>query len=133
MKFKVGDTAEISRTITSEDIRAFADVSGDHNPVHFDDEFARRMRFEGRIAHGMLTASLLSSAIGNQLPGPGTVYLGQALQFVAPVYPGDTITARVTVTSIREDKPILKLETVCVNQRNEPVLKGEATVLFRSA
>jgi 3-hydroxybutyryl-CoA dehydratase len=133
MKFKVGDSAEISRTITSEDIRAFADVSGDHNPVHFDDEFARRMRFEGRIAHGMLTASLLSSAIGNQLPGPGTVYLGQALQFVAPVYPGDTITARVTVTSIREDKPILKLETVCVNQRNEPVLKGEATVLLRSA
>jgi 3-hydroxybutyryl-CoA dehydratase len=133
MKFKVGDSAEISRTITSEDVRAFADVSGDHNPVHFDDEFARRMRFEGRIAHGMLTASLLSSAIGNQLPGPGTVYLGQALQFVAPVYPGDTITARVTVTSIREDKPILKLETVCVNQRNEPVLKGEATVLLRSA
>jgi 3-hydroxybutyryl-CoA dehydratase len=133
MKFKVGDTAEISRTITSEDIRAFADVSGDQNPVHFDDEFARRMRFEGRIAHGMLTASLLSSAIGNQLPGAGTVYLGQALQFVAPVYPGDTITARVTVKSIREDKPILKLETVCVNQRNEPVLKGEATVLLRSA
>ena len=132
MKFKPGDTAQESRTIKAEDIVAFAETSGDHNPVHFDDSFAKRMGFNGRIAHGMLTAAFLSSVIGNSLPGPGTIYLGQAFRFTAPVYPGDTITARITVTSVREDKPILKLETICLNQRQETVLSGEATVLFRS-
>ena len=126
----IGDTASISKTITDDDIRRFADVTGDHNPVHIDNEYAARSRFGRRIAHGMLTASLLSSVIANKLPGEGTIYLGQSLQFVAPVFPGDVVTARVTVTSIREDKPIAKLETVCLNQRDEIVVKGEATVLI---
>ena len=129
MKFKVGDSAEITKTIEQSDINAFADVTGDHNPVHVDEEFAKTTRFGKRIAHGMLTASLISAVLANRLPGEGSVYLGQTLQFVAPVFPGDEITARVTVKEIREDKPIVKLETICVNQRDEIVIRGEATVL----
>jgi len=129
MKLNVGDTAEISKTITESDIEAFAEVTGDRNPVHLDEEFAKTTRFGRRIAHGMLTASLISSVLANQLPGEGSVYLGQTLQFVAPVFPGDEITARVTVTEVRENRPIVKLETVCVNQRGETVIRGEATVL----
>jgi 3-hydroxybutyryl-CoA dehydratase len=126
MKFKPGDTASLSRTISDADIRAFADATGDRNPLHLDEEFAKQTRFGRRIAHGMLSASLISAVIANELPG--SIYLGQTLQFVAPVFPGDTVTARVTVSGIREDKPILKLETVCTNQRDEVVIKGEATV-----
>lgn len=129
MNFSVGDSAEITKTIEQADIDAFADVTGDHNPVHVDEEFAKTTRFGRRIAHGMLTASLISSVLANKLPGEGSVYLGQNLQFVAPVFPGDEVTARVTVKEIREGKPILKLETICVNQRNEIVIRGEATVL----
>ena len=129
MKFKPGDTASLSRTISNDDIRAFAKATGDHNPLHLDEEFAKQTRFGKRIAHGMLSASLISAVIADELPGQGSVYLGQTLQFVAPVFPGDTVTARITVTSIREDKPIIKLETVCTNQRDEVVIRGEATVL----
>lgn len=129
MKFKPGDTASLSRTISEDDIRAFANATGDRNPLHLDEEFARQTRFGRRIAHGMLSASLISAVIADKLPGQGSIYLGQTLQFVAAVFPGDTVTARVTVTGIREDKPIIKLETVCTNQRDEVVIKGEATVL----
>ncbi|HLM25056.1 MAG TPA: MaoC family dehydratase [Pyrinomonadaceae bacterium] len=128
--FSVGDSAEITKTIEQADIDAFAGVTGDHNPVHVDEEFAKTTRFGRRIAHGMLTASLISSVLANKLPGEGSVYLGQTLQFIAPVFPGDEITARVTVKEIREDKPILKLETICINQRNEIVIRGEATILI---
>lgn len=128
MVLKVGDTASVTKTITDEDIRAFADLTGDHNPVHLDDEFAMTTRFGRRIAHGMLSAGLISSVLANKLPGSGAVYLSQSLSFVAPVYPGDTVTARVTVLKVREDKPIVTLETVCTNQRDEPVIRGEAVV-----
>jgi 3-hydroxybutyryl-CoA dehydratase len=128
MKFRLGDTASLSKTISDADVRAFADVTGDHNPIHLDEEFAKQTRFGRRIAHGMLSASLISAVIANELPGQGSIYLGQTLQFVGPVFPGDTVLARVTVTSIREDKPIIKLETVCTNQRDEVVIRGEATV-----
>ena len=131
MKFSVGDTAEITKTIEQSDIDAFARVTGDHNPVHVDEEFAKTTRFGKRIAHGMLTASLISAVLANKLPGEGSVYLGQTLQFVAPVFPGDEITARVTVKEVRKDKPVVKLETICVNQREEVVVRGEATVLSR--
>ena len=126
---KPGDTAEITKIIEQADIDAFADLTGDHNPVHVDEEFAKTTRFGRRIAHGMLTASLISSVLANNLPGEGSVYLGQTLEFKAPVFPGDEITARVTVKEIREDKPIVKLETLCINQRDEIVIRGEATVL----
>jgi acyl dehydratase len=131
MTFKVGDTAEITRTIEQADVQAFADLTGDHNPIHVDESFAKTTRFGRRIAHGMLTASLISSVLASKLPGEGSVYLGQTLQFVAPVFPGDEITARVTVREIREDKPILKLETLCLNQRGDVVIHGEATVYIR--
>jgi len=130
MALQVGDTAFVTKTITDDDIRTFADLTGDHNPVHLDEVYASGTRFGRRIAHGMLTASLISSVLANHLPGRGTVYLSQSLKFVAPVYLDDTVTARVTVTGIREDKPIATLETVCINQRDEPLVKGEAVVLF---
>jgi 3-hydroxybutyryl-CoA dehydratase len=129
MNYSIGDSDEFTRTITDSDIQMFADVTGDHNPIHVDEAFAKTTRFGRRIAHGMLTASLISSVLANKLPGEGSVYLGQTLQFVAPVFPGDEVTARVTVKEIREDKPILKLDTTCLNQRNEIVIRGEATVL----
>ncbi|HKU73050.1 MAG TPA: MaoC family dehydratase [Pyrinomonadaceae bacterium] len=131
MNFKVGDSAEITKTIEQADIHAFADVTGDHNPIHVDEAFAQTTRFGRTIAHGMLSASLISAVLANKLPGEGSIYLGQTLQFVAPVFPGDEITARVTVKEIREDKPIVKLETICLNQRGEVVIRGEATVLSR--
>lgn len=130
MKLKIGDTATRSKTIADADIRAFADVSGDHNPIHLDDEFASQTMFGKRIAHGMLSASLISAVLANDLPGHGSIYLGQTLKFVAPVFIGDEITARVTVTFVREGKPIAKLETVCTNQRGEIVIEGEATVHY---
>lgn len=126
---KLGDSAEITKKIEQADVDAFADLTGDHNPVHVDEEFAKTTRFGRRIAHGMLTASLISSVLANKLPGAGSVYLGQTLKFVAPVFPGDEITARVTVKEIRDNKPVVKLETVCLNQRDEIVIRGEATVL----
>src|SRR6476659_6419583 len=126
---KPGDTAEITKKSEQADVDAFAELTGDHNPVHVDEEFAKTTRFRRRIAHGMLTASLISAVLANKLPGEGSVYLGQTLQFVAPVFPGDEVTARVTVKEIREDKPIIKLDTICVNQRDELVIRGEATVL----
>ncbi len=95
MKIKVGDSASISKTITDGDIQAFADVTGDHNPIHLDDEYAAKTRFGSRIAHGMLSAALISAVLANELPGAGSVYLSQTLKFVKPVFPGDTVTARV--------------------------------------
>ena len=129
MNFKAGDSAEVSKTITEEDVRAFAELTGDRNPVHLDEEYASTTRFGRRIAHGMLGASLVSAVIANELPGRGSVYLSQTLRFTAPVFLGDTVTARVTVTRVREDKPVVTLETVCTNQRGERVVEGEAVVL----
>lgn len=125
----VGASASLSKTVTDDDVRKFGEVSLDTNPVHFDEAVAAKTRFKGRIAHGMLAAGLISAVLGTQLPGPGTIYLGQTLSFKGAVRLGDTITARVTVKSRRPDKPILVLETVVVNQRDEVVLTGEATVL----
>ena len=129
MKFTPGDTAAVTKTITQADIEKFAELSGDRNSIHLDENYAKGTRFHGCIAHGMLTSSLISNVIGNHLPGLGSIYLGQSLRFVAPVFPGDMITARVTVISVRPDKPIVTLETVCTNQRGEAVVKGEAVVL----
>lgn len=133
MTLKAGDAAEISKTITDEDVRAFAELTGDRNPVHLDDAYAATTRFGRRIAHGMLGASLISTVLASELPGRGTVYLSQTLRFTAPVFLGDTVTSRVTVTRVREDKPVVTLETVCTNQRGERVVEGEAVVLLPKA
>lgn len=124
-----GDKASRTTTITDEMIRAFADLTGDTNPVHLDDEYAAGTRFGRRIAHGMIAAGLISAALANDLPGPGTVYLSQTLHFKAPVYPGDILTTTVEVKSMRPDKPIATLGTVCTNQEGTVVLEGEAVVL----
>lgn len=126
-----GAKATRPQTITDEMVRTFASLTGDNNPVHLDDEYAATTRFGKRIAHGMIAASLISAALANDLPGPGTVYLSQTLQFKAPVYPGDTVIAIIEVKSVREDKPIATLTTTCVNQENIVVLEGEAVVLFK--
>ena len=125
-----GDIASRSLAISDETIRAFAEVTGDTNPVHLDDEYAAGTRFGRRIAHGMIAAGLISATLANDLPGPGTVYLNQSLKFKLPVYPGDTVTATVEVLNVREDKPIVTLSTVCTNQNDKVVLEGEAVVLL---
>jgi 3-hydroxybutyryl-CoA dehydratase len=125
-----GDKASRTTTITDEMIRTFAALTGDSNPVHLDDAYAASTRFGRRIAHGMIVAGLISAAIANDLPGPGTVYLSQTLQFKGPVYPGDTIRTTVEVKKIRPDKPIITLGTVCTNQDDKVVLEGEAVVML---
>jgi 3-hydroxybutyryl-CoA dehydratase len=125
-----GDKASRTTPITDNMIRAFAEISGDNNPIHLDDEYAAGTRFGRRIAHGMIAAGLISATIANDLPGPGTVYLSQSLKFKAPVFPGDTITTTIEVISIRPDKPIATLSTTCTNQDGVTVLEGEAVVLF---
>jgi 3-hydroxybutyryl-CoA dehydratase len=129
---EIGMSRHLTKTITDRDITLFAEVSTDHNPVHLDDAYARDTIFEGRIAHGMLTAGLISAVIGEQLPGHGTVYLGQSLKFLAPVRPGDTVRAEVTVTAIDHAKRRVTLETHCAVGKTI-VLKGEALVLAPSA
>src|SRR5512138_3959521 len=124
-----GDKASRTTLISDEMIRLFAQLTGDTNPVHLDDAYAAGTRFGRRIAHGMIAAGLISATLANDLPGPGTIYLSQSLQFKAPVYPGDTITTTVEVKTARPDKPIVTLITSCRNQGDVVVLEGEAVVL----
>ena len=126
---KVGDTASLTKTFTESDVLTFAEISGDHNPVHLDAEFAASTRFERQLVHGMLTAGMISAGLGMQLPGPGSIYMKQELNFRARVFFGDTITATVTVTKVREDKPIITLKTICSNQDGLKVISGEAVLL----
>jgi 3-hydroxybutyryl-CoA dehydratase len=125
----VGQTAEFAKTITEFDIGMFAGITGDFNPLHVNRVVAEQSRFGGRIAHGMLTASLISTVIGMYLPGPGCVYLGQTLRFTRPVKIGDTVTVTVEVLEKVVGKRRLRLATVCTNQNGEKVIDGEATVL----
>lgn len=127
---EVGQRASLSRTVTDADIEAFARLTGDNNPLHVDDAFALRSRFGRRVAHGMLSAALVSAVLGTRLPGPGAIYLQQTLRFERPVYPGDTVTATVEVTAYREDRRIATLRTTCSDQRGDLVLDGEAIVLL---
>ena len=128
---EMGMTRYIQKIITDRDIEQFAEISTDHNPVHLDDDYARDTIFEGRIAHGMLTAGLISAVIGEQLPGHGTIYMSQNLKFLAPVRPGDLVHAEVKVVDMLIDKRRVKLDCRCeVNGKN--VLVGEAMVLAPS-
>lgn len=132
MKFEeltVGRSAAFTKTITEADVTMFAGVTGDFNPVHIDAVAAAKTRFGGRIAHGMLSAGLISAAIASRLPGPGSIYLGQTLKFTQPVRIGDTVTATVTVAEVLTKRRV-KLTTTCRNQNGETVLEGEATVML---
>jgi 3-hydroxybutyryl-CoA dehydratase len=128
---EMGMTRYLRKQVTDQDIEMFAEVSTDRNPVHLDDAYAQDTIFEGRIAHGMLTAGLISAVIGEQLPGHGTVYLGQSLKFLAPVRPGDTVYAEVKVTDIDIAKRRVTLETHC-SVDGKKVVIGEAKVLAPS-
>lgn len=128
---EIGMMRFVEKVISDTDIRLFADISTDRNPVHLDEQYARDTMFAGRIAHGMLTASLVSAVIGEQLPGHGSIYLGQSLKFLAPVYPGDRVVAEVSVREIDHAKRRVTLDCVC-KVSDKPVLKGEALVLAPS-
>ena len=123
----LGQTAEYEKQVTDEDVRKFADISGDYNPIHLDDEFAKDSMFGARIAHGILTASHISAVIGYIFPGPGWIYLGQSLQFRAPVKIGDTVHTAVEVTNTVAEKNIVELSTIC-KVGDTVVLKGTATI-----
>ncbi len=125
---KVGMSAMFGKTVTEADIMAYAGVSGDTNPIHLHDGFARTTRFGQRIAHGMLSAGFISAVIGTRLPGPGSVYIAQTLSFMAPVLIGETVTAVVTITAIDEKRRRVTLKTQCLNG-DKVVIDGEATIL----
>ncbi len=127
-QLKVGDTAQFSKTVTETDIYLFAGVSGDLNPAHIDEAYAKETFFKGRIAHGMLSAGFISAVIGMQLPGPGSIYMKQSLSFLAPVRIGDTITAVAEVAELLEEKKRVRLRTTCTNQDGTVVIDGEALV-----
>ena len=128
---EMGMTRYLQKVVTDDDIEMFAEVSTDRNPVHLDEAYAQDTIFQGRIAHGMLTAGLISAVIGEQLPGHGTVYMSQSLKFLAPVRPGDLVHAEVTVTDIEISKRRVKLDCAC-RVDGKKVLIGEATVMAPS-
>jgi len=129
-KLKIGDTASITKIFSESDVVQFASLSEDRNPVHLDEEFAQKSIFKQRIVHGMLSASLFSGLLGEQLPGKGTIYLSQNLKFTAPVPIGEEITAFVEVLNLRDDKPIATLRTYCKDSKDNIVIDGEAVVLI---
>jgi 3-hydroxybutyryl-CoA dehydratase len=130
MDLKIGDKFSTTREITDELIRKFAELSGDHNPIHLDEEFAKATRFGRRIAHGMLSGAFISAVLGYEFKERKIVYLSQTMKFTAPAYLGDIITTTATVAKIREDKLIVTLETICTNQNGEATVKGEAVVMI---
>lgn len=127
----IGQTYTFSKCISDEDVHAFSKVSGDYNPLHLDDEYAKKSIFKGRIAHGMITAGIISGGIGMVLPGEGTTYLGQEIRFKKPVYIGDQVTITITVLELVEKAKFIvaKLQTTCVNDAGEVVVDGVATVI----
>ncbi len=129
-QIQVGDKEWIRRTITDADIANFAGVSGDFNPLHTDEEYAKETIFKGKIAHGFFTAALITNVVGNKLPGPGSVYLKQELRFLAPVRAGDTIMVMAEVIEKIEEKQRVRIKTTCTNQKGELVLDGEAALLM---
>ena len=128
-EINIGDVAEFSKTVTETDIILYAGITGDFNPVHIDKEYAEKTMFKSRIAHGMLSAGFISTLLGMHLPGPGTIYMKQELNFLAPVRIGDTLTARAEVKEIVESKKRVVIRTTCTNQNGTLVLDGEAVVI----
>jgi 3-hydroxybutyryl-CoA dehydratase len=128
-KLKVGDSGCLSKKVTEAGLEHFAQATGDFNPIHFDQAYAEKTSFKGRIAHGVLSIGLISAVFGNILPGPGTVYLTQEVKFLAPVRIGDTITARVEVMEIIPEKNRVRFKTTCTNQNGKEVVSGAAWVM----
>jgi len=128
-ELKIGDKEYVQKTISETDVYLYAGITGDLNPAHINEEYAKDTFFKGRIAHGMLTAGLISAVLGMKLPGPGTIYLAQELKFTAPVRIGDTIKAEAEVVEIIVEKNKIKIKTTCTNQNGDIVLDGVATVM----
>jgi acyl dehydratase len=128
MKFTIGQTARITKVIGKTEVKLFAEITGDNNPIHLDAEYAKKTIFNKPIVHGILVSGLISSVIANNLPGPGTIYLGQNLKFLAPVFHGDELTADVTIIDIIKEKNHIILKTEVKNQNNVIVITGEARV-----
>src|SRR5215210_4127177 len=128
MDIKIGDTFSTTREVTDQLIRDFAELSGDHNPIHLDEDFAKATRFGRRIAHGMLSGAFISAVLGNEFKNRKILYLSQTMRFTAPAFIGDTITTTATVTAIRESKGIVTLATECKKQTGEVTLTGESVV-----
>lgn len=129
-RYEVGQQAWMTKTISESDVYLFAGITGDLNPAHINEVYAQKTQFGRRIAHGMLSAGLISSVLGMQLPGPGTIYLSQTLKFLSPVYIGDTITAMAMIISLDQERNRAVLKTEAVNQNGKTVLTGEAAVLL---
>jgi len=127
-ELKIGDTAEFAKTVSESDIYLYAGITGDFNPAHINEDYAKNTFFKTRIAHGMLSAGFISTVIGTKLPGTGSIYVKQDLRFLAPVRIGDTITARVEVMEIIAEKKRVRLKTTCINQEGTQVLDGKAVV-----
>lgn len=127
-EIRVGDTAEFAKTVSESDIYQYAGVTGDFNPAHINEDYASKTFFKTRIAHGMLSAGFISNVLGNQLPGPGAVYIRQSINFLAPVRIGDTIKAVVEVTDVNTEKNRVTLKTCCLNQEGTMVIDGEAVL-----
>ena len=130
MRLDIGDKFSATREVTDEIVRKFAELSGDFNPLHLDDEFATKTRFGRRIAHGMLSGAFISAVLGYEFSERKIVYLSQTLRFVAPVFIGDRVTTTGTVTNIRTDKPVVTLETICTNQEGKTLVTGEAAIMI---
>lgn len=130
-EIRLGDRAYVEKTISETDVYLYAGITGDFNPAHINQVEAEKTLFKGRIAHGMLSAGLISAVLGTELPGPGTIYLGQELKFLAPVRIGDTIKAEVEVVDMITEKNRIKLRTCCYNQEGKMVIDGFATVMPR--
>jgi acyl dehydratase len=128
-ELRMGDVAEVIHQVDAEGVAELVDAVGDYNPIHSDPEYAASTPFKEPIAPGVFTAGLISAAIGTRLPGPGAIYLSQNLKFLKPVKLGDTITARVTIVEVLRERNRIRLATVCLNQRGEEVLTGEAWVM----
>jgi 3-hydroxybutyryl-CoA dehydratase len=129
MNLEIGSQFKATKRITDEVVNAFVELSGDSNPIHTDDEFAKKSRFGRRIAHGMISGALLSAVLGTEFGEKQVVYISQTMRFIAPVFIGDTITATATVKAIREDKPVVTVETVVTKQDGTVVVSGEAVLL----
>jgi 3-hydroxybutyryl-CoA dehydratase len=128
-RLAIGQTYKKTATVKEEMIQLFAQATGDRNPVHLDEEYAKQTRFKTRVAHGMLQAGILSGILGMEFPGAGTIYLSQSLRFTKPVFIGDRVTFNLKVLEIIQEKNRIRLETVCTNQNGEEVLTGEALVM----
>ena len=127
-QIKVGDTAQFSKTVSETDIYLYAGISGDFNPAHVNEQYASKTFFKARIAHGLLSVSFLSAVLANQLPGPGTIFTSIGLKFLAPVFIGDTVTAKVEVAEVDKQKKRVIMNLSCTNQEGKPILSGEAVV-----